>query len=190
VHTLVVLCLLPCFQRICLSALGVNILLKAFYNIIIWPLLLSPTRQSKTSSTCEPCRRLGVCAYFGCALSPTLTFGRCRVGLSSENLSQRTGSKHPPKGLLQHNNMAIVTKPNAASTRLGKGECAHCQYTVTKGHISLNRVERKKASDSGTTFQRICLSALGVNILLKAFYNIIIWPLLLSPTPERLCLSR
>jgi hypothetical protein len=33
-----------------------------------------------------------------------------------------------------------------------------------------------------TTFQRICLSALGVNILLKAFYNIIIWPLLLSPT--------
>jgi hypothetical protein len=33
-----------------------------------------------------------------------------------------------------------------------------------------------------TTFQRICLSALGVNILLKVFYNIIIWPFLLSPT--------
>ncbi|CAG8260658.1 unnamed protein product [Penicillium nalgiovense] len=33
-----------------------------------------------------------------------------------------------------------------------------------------------------TTFQRICLSALGVNILLGAFYNIIIWPFLLSPT--------
>lgn len=33
------------FQTICLSALGVNILLKAFYGIIIWPLLLSPMRH-------------------------------------------------------------------------------------------------------------------------------------------------
>lgn len=33
------------FQTISLSALGVNILLKAFYGIIIWPLLLSPTRH-------------------------------------------------------------------------------------------------------------------------------------------------
>ncbi|KAJ5951503.1 uncharacterized protein N7479_009916 [Penicillium vulpinum] len=33
------------FQRLCLSALGVNILLKAFYGIIIWPFLLSPIRH-------------------------------------------------------------------------------------------------------------------------------------------------
>lgn len=33
------------FQTISLSALGVNILLKAFYGIIIWPFLLSPMRH-------------------------------------------------------------------------------------------------------------------------------------------------
>jgi hypothetical protein len=33
------------YQKICLVALTVNILLKAFYGILIWPFLLNPLRH-------------------------------------------------------------------------------------------------------------------------------------------------
>jgi hypothetical protein len=33
------------FRTVCLGALGVNLLLKAFYGIIIWPFFINPLRH-------------------------------------------------------------------------------------------------------------------------------------------------